>query len=426
MLAKVESAMSLRTPLLYNEQKVDEKKALFLDAHNFWQEKEDLTFREKQQRFNNLTVLNDRSEKKIIHISVNFHPDDQLTDRQMTTLATEFMKGIEFGNQPWLVYRHIDAGHPHMHIVTTNIRPDGSRISNDLRAPYHLEQLCGNIAEEHRLTPVHHESELYTLSNREENRCMQRLIYGEMPTRTGIEKVLKYVLKEYTFTSFEGYNAALGLYNVRADRGNPDGLMYQNRGLYYRIIDEEGKKLGAPIKASDFHLPVTLNAIEEKCKLSQALVEESVRERVRVNIDFHLCGDVQNLGAFRKDLLRENIHTIIPAFTQRNTRGDVPADRPGMFFVDFDHMTVFRDTDLGKEYTAAAILHRCGLDKTLPELAKQQQLELKPGERPLLDGPDRNEAQTRDLLLRLSVQHDRLVEAQEETLRQTHHLRHSL
>jgi hypothetical protein len=135
MFAKVESAKSIRSPLEYNEQKVEVEQAIFLDAHNFWQEKDDLSLRDKQQRFDNLTELNERSEKKILHVSVNFHPDDKLTNKEMKHISTEFMSAIDFRDQPWLVYRHVDAGHPHMHIVSTNIRRDGSRIRRNAH-PY--------------------------------------------------------------------------------------------------------------------------------------------------------------------------------------------------------------------------------------------------------------------------------------------------
>jgi len=38
------------------------------------------------------------------------------------------MQKIGFGEQPYLVYQHFDAGHPHIHIVSVKVRADGSRI----------------------------------------------------------------------------------------------------------------------------------------------------------------------------------------------------------------------------------------------------------------------------------------------------------
>ena len=39
------------------------------------------------------------------------------------------MNKIGFVEQPFLVYKHEDAGHPHIHIVSTTIKGDGSRIN---------------------------------------------------------------------------------------------------------------------------------------------------------------------------------------------------------------------------------------------------------------------------------------------------------
>ena len=47
----------------------------------------------------------------------------------MVDIASFYMEKIGFGQQPYLVYQHLDAGHPHIHIVGTNIQKDGKRIS---------------------------------------------------------------------------------------------------------------------------------------------------------------------------------------------------------------------------------------------------------------------------------------------------------
>ena len=191
MLAIAKSARSFRVAVQYNEQKVEESQALLLDAHNFLKEKEELTIRDKLQRFRDLTSLNERSRKHCIHINVNFPPKDELSDHQMKRIATDFMQAIDFGDQPWLLYRHTDVGHPHMHIVTTNIRPDGSRISNDLRSPHHLKQTCFQLEERYGLTPLFQMPNLLR-EQKEETQYQQRyggptrITYGEKPDRKSV------------------------------------------------------------------------------------------------------------------------------------------------------------------------------------------------------------------------------------------------
>jgi hypothetical protein len=458
MLAIVKSAASMRSPLLYNTQKVEEKKALFLEAHNFLPGKEELTMQQELETFQRLTQLNERSKQHAVHISLNFAEYDHLNERQLIRIADDFMRGIDFGDQPWLLYQHIDAGHPHLHIVTTNIRPDGSRISNDLRSPNHLKQLCHQLEEKHNLIPAIPMPGSFGISQTQrekKNDTGQQLArYGRMPTKKQIENILRYVNRNFSVTSFDAYNAVIGLYRVRADRGRQDSEMYRSGGLYYRMIDEEGRKIGAPIKASDFNEPVTLKKLEQKFTLDQETRkswQENGRNelsRLRTIIDITLLGIEEydySLRCFADDLLRNNIHLVIPALRERptrqrmteaprqlmraqeNTRTD---DGHAIFYVDVDSKTVIRDTALGPAYTGASILQRTGVESELRRLWLEKKLELPKNCRPCLLQPDYpNTAETRNLLLRLSPQHDRIVgRAMEEhqlQQQQSRGLRHS-
>jgi hypothetical protein len=418
MVAMSEPSRDARQTLLYNEQKLEQGQARFLGAFNYWQEDDQLTFDDKLHRLQKQMVLNERSQAKIVHLSLNFHPDDQLTDKMMRRIAAEFMPKIDFADQPALVYRHLDAGHPHMHVVTTNIRPDGSRIKNDLRSPRHLMEICAGLEVRHHLTPAIPSP----LDDRRLAQCNtpspQRLHYGQSATKTGIAGVLDYVLDKFTYTSLDELNAALSLYRVRADRGSEQGAMYRNRGLYYRMIDENGTKIGAPIKASSFLRKPTLGYLERQFALNE---QKEVRnlQRVRTWIDWSLHDYTPScLAAWKGELAKDRIHVVMPVKPGQ-----------GFYYVDFSNYTVYRDTNLGPTYTAAAILQRTGLDKTIETLAHNQQLTLTPKDRSLLRKPDLNPADKLHMLLRLSPQHDHLQavkEAETRNLRQTQRHRMSL
>jgi hypothetical protein len=439
MLVINEAAQDIRSPLQYNEQKVEEGQAHLLDAHNFLQEKEELTIRDKVHRFRDLDVLNERSQKHIVHLSVNFPPEDNLSDQQMKRIATDLMHAIDFGDQPWLLYRHTDVGHPHAHIISTNIRPDGSRISNDLRSVPHLKQVCFQLEERYGLNPVFrmpdlfHERSVTPLQEHHRYGGPQIITYGEKPTRTAVSEVLEYVNKEFAYTSFDAYNAVLSLYNVRADRGREGSPMYQNNGLYYRVIDERGKKLGAPIKASAFHLPVTMERLEEKFQLSRQRVQEST-QTVQGWVDWtlHARSDPYSLSEFSRGLGKERVDLVIPALRQPDPRGwqqrvtDLldkkpaalekikPDDGHGFFYIDWSGKTVVRDTDAGIKYTADAILKRTGIEKQLRNMHRNHYFKLSHAEEGILRGDYPDTAEARRELLRLSPVHDKIVESQLE------------
>jgi len=76
-----------------------------------------------------LIEKNARAKTNCVHISLNFDVSEKLNKNKLNEIAADYMDKIGFGDQPYLVYQHNDAAHPHLHIVTTNIREDGKRIS---------------------------------------------------------------------------------------------------------------------------------------------------------------------------------------------------------------------------------------------------------------------------------------------------------
>ena len=92
-----------------------------------------------------------------------------------------------------------------------------------------------------------------------------------METKRAIQNVLDDVINQYKYSSLAELNAVLKQYNVMADRGTEDSIIYQKKGLYYRALDDNGNKIGVPIKASLFHQKPTLSFLEQKFELNEHL-----------------------------------------------------------------------------------------------------------------------------------------------------------
>jgi hypothetical protein len=129
MVAKITFPKRIEAALNYNEQKVQHANAICLHAENYLNENPEMNFYQKLEGLNRLNELNDRATIKTLHVSLNFIPSEKINNSKLVNIASDYMTKIGFGEQPFLVYKHEDAGHPHIHIVSTMIRKDGSRIN---------------------------------------------------------------------------------------------------------------------------------------------------------------------------------------------------------------------------------------------------------------------------------------------------------
>ena len=129
MVAKIISGKSLIGALNYNENKVHQGKAELIFQSGYAKDLIQLNFNDKLLRLKDLTLRNKRVKTNTVHISLNFSTNERLPPDLLGEIANEYMERIGFGNQPYLVYKHNDAAHPHVHIVSTNIKSSGERIS---------------------------------------------------------------------------------------------------------------------------------------------------------------------------------------------------------------------------------------------------------------------------------------------------------
>ena len=67
------------------------------------------------------------------HISLSFAPEDapKLSNRLMADIAKEYLQRMGIVNTQYIISRHHDKPHPHVHIVYNRVDNDGNAISGD-------------------------------------------------------------------------------------------------------------------------------------------------------------------------------------------------------------------------------------------------------------------------------------------------------
>jgi hypothetical protein len=369
MVTRITIPNSLIATLNYNEKKVQKKVAACIAAPNFLLDHSKMNFYQKLETFEQRNSLNARAETKTIHISLNFDPSEKLPDQRLTQIASAYMEKMGFGEQPYLVYRHDDAGHPHIHIVSTLIREDRTRI------PTHY---IGKLLSEPARKAV---EEQFGLVKAEQQKQVQRQIkpidisstaYGKAETKQSIAEVLRHIVPNYNYTSLPELNAALRQFNVIADPGEAAGFIYQHGGLLYTLVDAEGRKTGVPIKASRFNGKYTLKHLQERFAVNQS-IREPFKKIFRVKIDAAFANHPHSLAEFITALRKQQVYTLL----RRGKQGNVY----GISFVDNENRCVMNGSEIGKTYSIAALQKRLTTTPSIPSASpwiSNEQVEYQP------------------------------------------------
>ena len=104
------------------------------------------------QSFEAQARLNPNVSKKVGHISLNFsvQDKDKLTNSTMAEIAREYMDKMSICNTQYIIGRHFDKEHPHIHILYNRIDNEGKTIS-DRNDRFRSSKICKELSLAHGL-----------------------------------------------------------------------------------------------------------------------------------------------------------------------------------------------------------------------------------------------------------------------------------
>jgi Relaxase/Mobilisation nuclease domain len=360
MVAVIKTGHSIHRIVNYNENKVKEGVAECISAANYPKDADKLSLNNKLNRFLNQAALNTNVSRNSVHVSLNFDPSENHSKEKLEAIANTYMERIGFRNQPYLVYQHHDAGHPHIHIVSIKVREDGSRIDTQNIGRNQSEKARKEIEKEFGLVKAEDSKRLKQYQLKPLN--AEKIQYGKSETKRGILNVLNEVLYSYKYASIPELNAVLKQFNVMADRGCENSRIYKNNGLTYRLLDAKGNKVGVPIKASDFYNKPTLKFLNERFVINEK-ERQPHKARIKNTIDLLLMKQPGiGLDGLIRGLEKESIQTIL----RQNQQGIIY----GITYIDHRTKSVFNGSALGKQYSANGLQERCNTSASPVEVIK--------------------------------------------------------
>lgn len=343
MIAKITGGKSIYGVLRYNGLKTDDGKAEVLLQNNMLASPDNrFDMGLCMRSFAPCLIANRRTEKPVIHISLNPDPKDRVTDRELSEMAERYMQGMGYGNQPYIVFKHADIDRQHLHIVSVRVDESGRKIKSDFENRRSME-ICRKLEQEYGL-------HVAGKKERADTPELKRLDYPRGDVKHQVGNIVKYLFENYRFQSFGEFRTLLELFNVTVEEVK--GSIYDKpyHGLLYVATDDNGKRIGTPFKSSLFGKSVGCEALEEKFKESaQAIKEERIREKLYLVLK-QVMPQITN----REDFTRRLKEKGIGVFFRQNESGRIY----GVTFIDHESRTVLNGSRLGKEFSANVFQER--------------------------------------------------------------------
>ncbi|HEY5592149.1 MAG TPA: conjugal transfer protein MobB [Paludibacter sp.] len=337
MVAKISSGSSIFGALSYNQKKMDEQHAYVL-VTNRMIEPADGRYKIGicMRSFESYLVANQKTEKPILHISLNPDPKDVLTDDQYSEIAQEYMQKLGYGDQPYIVYKHEDIDRHHLHIVSVRVDENGKKLDHNFEYRKSME-ICRKLEQNYNLIPADKKDQQGELP-------IKRIQYGEENLKAQIANIIRPLVKSYRFQSFGEYKAILSLYNIIVEeiKGGVEGRQYN--GLVYSATDNHGERIGKPFKSSLFGKSVGYEALQQQMVQSGEIIKEKqLKGRTKAIVTKAMQLPLSRAN-FEKHLATNGVNVVF----RQNDAGRIY----GVTFIDHQNQCVLNGSRLGKEFSA--------------------------------------------------------------------------
>ncbi len=343
MVTKISHGSNLYGALSYNQEKVDEGLGKVLATH--------LVIEPADGAFNAASCMQDferfmpshiTTKKPVIHISLNPHPDDKLTDEQLSEIGQKYMERLGYGLQPYMIFKHEDIDRQHIHIVSTRVRPDGTLIPDSFEKD-RSNKIRRELEQEYNLIPAKGQQQGETWQ-------FAPIDVSQGNLKKQVANVIKPLSKMYRFQTLGEYRALLSLYNVGVEeiKGENKGKPY--RGLVYSALDSEGNRVGKPLKSSLFGKVHSIDGLERLFdKSKESIKTEGIAKQTRAAVSASL-ESTRTESEFRAALREKGIDLVL----RRNDEGRIY----GATFIDHHQRAVLNGSRLGKEFSANVLNER--------------------------------------------------------------------
>jgi len=256
MIGKTVIGRSFKGCVNYNFAKVEKGFGEILDSRGVRDYDRQAMIRD----FNSRKALNPKLSRCVWHTALSFQ--DKLTNSKMLGIAQQWIKGMGLDQTQYVILRHTDTEHHHVHIIANRINDEGITIS-DSNNWKRSESLCGELIKSFQLSPLP--------LQRNESKINRHKLNGRDLLKSDINRIIK--------TALLNSNSVMDFSREMQNRGfqcliryNPD---HSIRGISF-------ERDGVKIKASDIHKSFSARSIEQFINTNRKVKAENSEKTNKV------------------------------------------------------------------------------------------------------------------------------------------------
>lgn len=369
MIAVVSTGSYVGGALKYNLDKVRAGEAEIIGSSrcvcsSFDEVGKNITAYQINQTFAPYLEANQRTKNVVFSCSLNPHPNEakSIDDDTFYRMAKDYMDGMGYANQPYVVIKHEDIDRPHIHIVSLRVDADGKKISDSMeharsnRVRQEIEQKYGLMTT--------NESSLSETREAKAERAVRfiernKLNGNEKEDRKKIKSILMYVQDYYKPKDMSEFNKLLRQFFLSCKEIKEAGENEREvRGCQFVRIDANYNVVGTAYKGSLFGKQNSiegLNAYFEKSKQydkERVCVKQDIKSRIDDALAKPETKSIYDLSAnLHKSGIKMDLHS--------NAEGRLT----GISFIDNVAGHTLKGSELGKSYSLNAIQKKVAAEK---------------------------------------------------------------
>ena len=230
MIGKITIGKDFYGVLAYNEKKVSEGVGYVIDSNIEYSTAVNMT-----QEFNLIRQLRPGLGNAVLHVSLNLPYSDQLDDNEFASLGCDYLMKMGFDNNQFIMYRHTDTEHEHIHIVGNRVRYSG-RITSDSNIKRRSREVLNDLERKFGLTQI--STKIGGKKSLDQKEIEKTLRTGDVPIKLVLqERIGSAISKAMDTTEFIKLLQEQNIspkFNVSKTTGRVSGISFKYQDVVYK------------------------------------------------------------------------------------------------------------------------------------------------------------------------------------------------